>query len=167
MAFKYVKEPHHLLMLREHSLRQKEGYQTIDTNDTVEHGIELGNAQASSATASKAAANNIEENVNNDPHLQSTRPHSPSRSRSRSHSAAAHMQLSDPSTLHHHSHHKEPSISPWRNLPAMLIGGFGSFLNSCCYSGIALLIPLVLMEHSFGIVSQDPDEHGEGKAVNK
>lgn len=49
----------------------------------------------------------------------------------------------------------QASLSPWLNPVALLVGGAGSFLNSCAFSGIAVVVPLVLMEPSFGL--SDPN----------
>lgn len=48
-------------------------------------------------------------------------------------------------------------ISPWFNLPALLIGGLGTFLSTTTYCGMAILVPFLLMDPDFGIVSDSDD----------
>lgn len=43
--------------------------------------------------------------------------------------------------------------SPMFNPMAMLVGGLGSFLNTCTYTSVAVLGALLLMEPQFGIVA--------------
>lgn len=48
-------------------------------------------------------------------------------------------------------------VPPWLNFPAMLIGGLGTFLSSMTYCGMAILIPFMLMDPDFGVVSDSDD----------
>lgn len=48
-------------------------------------------------------------------------------------------------------------ISPWLNVPALLIGGVGTFLSTTTYCGMAILVPFLLMDPDFGIVSDFDD----------
>lgn len=55
--------------------------------------------------------------------------------------------------------HFEPQdVPPWLNLPAMLIGGLGTFLSSMTYCGMAILVPFLLMDPDFGVVSGGDDQ---------
>jgi MFS family permease len=49
------------------------------------------------------------------------------------------------------------SVSPWLDYRAILIGGVATFLNVCTYLGLVTIMPLVLQEHSFGIVDSNDD----------
>jgi hypothetical protein len=42
--------------------------------------------------------------------------------------------------------------SPYFHPLAMLVGGIGSFLNTCTFTAFAVLHPLLLLEPSWGIV---------------
>jgi len=48
----------------------------------------------------------------------------------------------------------EEGVSPWLNPKAMIVGGLGTFFNGITYTGIAVLVPLLLMNPSFGIVAE-------------
>eukprot|EP00428_Durinskia_dybowskii_P072338 CAMPEP_0170407798 /NCGR_PEP_ID=MMETSP0117_2-20130122/28441_1 /TAXON_ID=400756 /ORGANISM="Durinskia baltica, Strain CSIRO CS-38" /LENGTH=341 /DNA_ID=CAMNT_0010665073 /DNA_START=399 /DNA_END=1421 /DNA_ORIENTATION=+ len=50
------------------------------------------------------------------------------------------------------------NIAPWFNFPALLIGGLGTFLSSMTYCGMAILVPFLLMDPDFGVVSSADDE---------
>ena len=56
----------------------------------------------------------------------------------------------------------EPAdVSPWLNLPALLIGGVGMFLSTTTYCGMAILVPFLLMDPSFGIVSDNSNNNDD------
>lgn len=44
--------------------------------------------------------------------------------------------------------------SPYRSASAVIIGGLGTFLNTCAGMGVAVLVPLIMTEPSFGFVSE-------------
>lgn len=48
--------------------------------------------------------------------------------------------------------------SPWLDYRAVLVGGFGIFLNVTTYLGLVAIVPLLLQEERFGIVSTDNSE---------
>ena len=52
-------------------------------------------------------------------------------------------------------------ISPWLNPSALLIGGVGIFLSTSTYCGMAILIPFLLMDPSFGIVHESNDDNDD------
>jgi len=43
--------------------------------------------------------------------------------------------------------------SPWMHCGAMLVGGLGTFLNGSTFTGLAVLVPLILTEETFGLVT--------------
>jgi MFS family permease len=51
----------------------------------------------------------------------------------------------------------ERDISPWLSFPALLVGGLGTFLSSSTYCGMAILVPFLLMDPDFGVVSSSDD----------
>jgi MFS family permease len=51
----------------------------------------------------------------------------------------------------------ERDISPWLSFPALLVGGMGTFLSSSTYCGMAILVPFMLMDPDFGVVSSSDD----------
>lgn len=53
---------------------------------------------------------------------------------------------------------EEPVRSAWFDYRAVLVGGLGVFLNTVTYLGLVSLVPLILQEDSFGIVSDDTND---------
>jgi MFS family permease len=58
----------------------------------------------------------------------------------------------------HDSGYEALDVPPWLNFGAMLIGGLGTFLSSMTYCGMAILIPFLLMDPDFGVVSGRDDD---------
>jgi MFS family permease len=52
-------------------------------------------------------------------------------------------------------------LSPWMDYRAVMIGGLGTLFNTVTYLGLIALVPLLLQEDQFGIVS--PDSNGDGQ----
>lgn len=55
---------------------------------------------------------------------------------------------------------EEKPTSPYLNPLAMLVGGLGSFLNTCTYTGFAVLFPLLLIDPIFNVVKPEGGSHG-------
>lgn len=71
---------------------------------------------------------------------------------------------SDPSNKQLPQQHK--NVSPWYNPGAVLIGGVCT-LNTACYTGTAVLVPLLLLSSAFGIVNDDDSKDDDSSDAQK